>query len=322
MTITTDKQAPPAVAGPAARVRRSGILETATGGRTLISAADLSRPRSRRVYYGILGVVTVVFTATFLFPLYWMFTGGLKSSIELAQPTPTLFPSHVHWVNYLTAWNEFQIGHYFLNTVYYAVGGWLFQLLVDVTAAYALSKLRPIFGKYILGGMLASLMLPATALLIPTYITVAHVPFVGWNLLNTPWGLWLPGAANAFNIWVLKRFFDQIPQELLDSASIDGAGRIRILASIVLPLSRPVIAVISIFSIIGSWKDFLWPMLVLSDPEKQTLSVAISRLYATSRVPYDVLFAALMIATVPTLVIFFIFQRNILNGLGAGALRG
>src|SRR5205807_9210639 len=142
------------------------------------------------------------------------------------------------------------------NTAFYAFGGWLIQLAVAVMAAYALSKLRPRFGTIVLGMMLASLMLPAAALLVPAYLTVSHVPLVGVNLLNTPWALWLPGAANAFNVYVLKRFFDQIPDDLLDSASLDGAGRLRTLWSIVLPLSRPVLGVVSIFTVIAMWKDF------------------------------------------------------------------
>jgi multiple sugar transport system permease protein len=170
--------------------------------------------------------------------------------------------------------------------------------------------------------MLASLMLPAAALLVPAYLTVSNVPLLHINLLNSPWALWLPGAANAFNIYVLKRFFDQIPGDLLDSASIDGAGRLRILWSIVLPLSRPVLAVVSIFAVIGIWKDFLWPLLVLQEPGTQTLSVALSRLSATGRVPINEMMAGLVIASVPMIAIFLVFQRHILSGLSAGSLKG
>jgi multiple sugar transport system permease protein len=170
--------------------------------------------------------------------------------------------------------------------------------------------------------MLASLMLPAAALLVPTYLTVSSVPIVHVNLLNSPWALWLPGAANAFNIYVLKRFFDQIPDDLLDQAALDGAGRLRILRSVVLPLSRPVLAVVSIFAVIGMWKDFLWPLMVLQDPKSQTLSVALNRLSATGRVPLDEMMAGLVIASIPMIVIFLVFQRHILNGLSAGSLKG
>ena len=117
-----------------------------------------------------------------------------------------------------------RIAKYFTNTVLYAIGGWLIALVLDVGIAYALSKLKPVFGRILLGAVLASLMLPASALLVPAYLTVVDVPLVHVNLLNTPWALWLPAAANAFNVYVLKRFFDQIPDDLLDAASIDGAG--------------------------------------------------------------------------------------------------
>jgi multiple sugar transport system permease protein len=191
-----------------------------------------------------------------------------------------------------------------------------------VAAAYALSKLRPVLGWLVLAMMLATLMLPAAALLVPAYLAVADVPIFHVNLLNTPWALWLPGIANAFNIYLLKRFFDQIPADLIDAASIDGAGRLRTLWSIVLPLSRPVLAVVSIFSIIAIWKDFLWPLLVLQDPETQTLSVALSRLSQTSQVALSELMAGLVIASLPMVVVFLIFQRSILSGLSAGALKG
>jgi multiple sugar transport system permease protein len=194
--------------------------------------------------------------------------------------------------------------------------------VVDVLVAYALSKLRPVFGKLVLGMMLASLMLPAAALLVPAYLTVSDVPIFHVNLLNTPWALWLPAAANAFNVYVLKRFFDQIPDDLLDAASIDGAGRLRVLWSVVLPLSRPVLGVVSIFAIIGIWKDFLWPLLVLQNPETQTLSVALSRLANTSQVPPTEFMAGLVIASIPMIVIFLIFQRSIIGGLSAGSMKG
>jgi multiple sugar transport system permease protein len=165
-------------------------------------------------------------------------------------------------------------------------------------------------------------MLPSAALLVPAYLTVSHVPLIGVNLLNTPWALWLPAAANAFNVYVLKRFFDQIPDDLLDSASLDGAGRVRTLWSVVLPLSRPVLGVVSIFAVIAMWKDFLWPLLVLQDPDTQTLSVALSRLSSTSQVPLNVMMAGLVIASVPMVAIFLAFQRNIIDGLSAGAMKG
>ena len=288
--------------------------------RTLLSDTELHRHRAR---YGFLfGITVTLFAVAFLFPLYWMVTGAVKSPAEAAQTPPTLVPHTVETSNYATAWNQLQIARFFVNTVFYAVGGWLIQIIVAVTAAYALSKLRPVFGKVVLGAMLASLMLPVSALLVPAYLTVSDVPIVHVNLLNTPWALWLPGAANAFNVYVLKRFFDQLPDELLDAAALDGAGRWRTLWSVVLPLSRPVLGVVSLFSVIAIWKDFLWPLLVLQRPEVQTISVALSRLANVSQVPPTVMMAGLVIASIPMVLILLVFQRSIIGGLTAGATKG
>jgi multiple sugar transport system permease protein len=308
----------PEPAAPTVRRRRA----QRSSSRTLISDAELNRGKGRLLYGVVLTLVVVGFTVAFVLPLYWMIASALKTSAELARPNPTFVPHSFHPESYSQAWAGLDIRHFFLNTAFYAFGGWGIQIVVDVAAAYALSKLRPVLGKLVLGLILSSLMLPASALLVPTYLTVANVPFVHFNLLSTPWALWLPGAANAFNIYVLKRFFDQIPSEILDAASIDGAGRIRTLWSVVLPLSRPVLAVVSIFAVIGIWKDFLWPLLVLPDPNSQTLSVALSRLSATGHVELNVLMAALVISSVPMVAIFVAFQRHILGGLTAGALKG
>jgi multiple sugar transport system permease protein len=290
--------------------------------RTLISDVALKRPRNRLIYFTVLGVTTIVVAAVFLYPLYWMATAGLKTPADFAAQSVTLLPKNPSFSAYADAWHHMRIPHYFLNTVYYALGGWLVQLVVDVSAAYALSRLRPMFGGLIFAGMLATLMLPVAALLVPAYLTVTDLPIVHLNLLNSPWGLWLPAAANGFNIYVLKRFFDHIPHEILEAAAVDGASRGQTLTRIVLPLSRPVLAVISIFSIIGMWKDFLWPMLVMQDPDKQTLSVALQRLSASSQVPPTEMIAGLTIAAVPMIVVFVVFQRHILGGLSAGAVKG
>ncbi|MEV0173200.1 carbohydrate ABC transporter permease [Streptomyces sp. NPDC050803] len=288
--------------------------------RTLISPAQLARPRGKALYWIVFTLVTGAFTLAFLGPLYWLVSSGFKEAQEVIQTPPTLVPESFEPDNYQQAWEVMDLARLLGNTLYYAFGALAFQLVLDVAAAYSLSKLRPIFGKAILGMMLATLMIPATVLVVPQYLTVLDVPIVERNLLNTPWAIWLPSVTNAFNIFLLKRFFDSIPKELLDAASMDGARPMRILWSIVLPISRPILGVVSIFAVVGVWKDFLWPMLTLPDPAKQTLNVGIYSL--SNGVPVNVLIAALTIASLPTLLIFLIFQRNIMSGLTAGGLKG
>ncbi|WP_406506092.1 carbohydrate ABC transporter permease [Streptomyces sp. NBC_00212] len=288
--------------------------------RTLISPATLGRTRGKVVYWTVFSLVMVLFTLVFIGPLYWMAVNGLKSTEEFTRIPPTLVPHGMHTENLTNAWRVMDFAKLLLNTLWYAFGALAFQLVLDVAAAYSLSKLRPVFGRAILAMMLATLMIPAAVLVVPQYLTVLDVPIFRRNLLNTPWVIWLPSVTNAFNIFLLKRFFDAIPRELLDAASLDGASPLRTLRSVVLPISRPILGVVSIFAVVGVWKDFLWPMLTLPDPGKQTLNVGI---YSLSQgVPENWLTAALAMASLPTLLIFIVFQRNIMSGLTAGGLKG
>lgn len=288
--------------------------------RTLVSPLALRTPHGRIIYWTVLTVTVVGFTGAFVFPFYWMVSGALKSPDELAQIPPSFFPKSADFSVYKEAWDQLQLGVFLKNTALYAGGAWLFTLAVDVTAAYALSKLRPVLGKLVLGAMLATLMIPPMVLLLPTYLVAKDLPVLHLDLLNTPWAIWLPAAANGFFVFLLKRFFDSIPKELLEAAEIDGAAPMRILWSIVLPVSRPIIGVVSILSVVTVWKDFVWPLLVLPETDKMSISVGIASLSA--QMPQNVLIASLVIASLPTILVFFIFQRSIMAGLTAGSLKG
>jgi multiple sugar transport system permease protein len=288
--------------------------------RTLISHAQLRRGRGRFLYWALLGVIVTSFTLIFIGPLYWMVTGALKSGQELAQTPPTLFPKAPEFTNYIDAWNNLNLAKLLFNTIYYAAGAVMFQLILDTAAAYALSKLRPVFGNVILGAMLATLMIPAMVLIVPQYQTVISLPVLNISLLDSPFAIWLPMVANAFNIFLLKRFFDSIPEEIMSAAFMDGASPLRTLWSILLPMSRPILGVVSIFAVTAVWKDFLWPLLVMPSQETRTVSVGIYAFAAGT--PQNVVVAASVIAAVPTVIIFLIFQRNIMSGLTTGSLKG
>jgi multiple sugar transport system permease protein len=289
--------------------------------RTVISSAQLRRPGGKLVYWATFSALAVLFALVFLFPLYWMFTGGLKSAQQIIQIPPTLVPPHPQLSNYSTAWTEADLGRLLWNTTFYAGGALAFQLVFDVGAAYAFSKLRPAFGNLILFAMMATLMIPTSVLALPTYLTANSLPFVHWSLLNTPWVIWLPSvASNAFSVLLLKRFFDSIPADLLAAAAIDGAGPLRALWSVIVPMSRPILGVVSIFAVVNVWKDFLWPLLVLTDTSVQTVNIGLYQL--SVGLPQDILIAALAIASVPTILFFLVFQRNIMSGLTAGSLKG
>jgi multiple sugar transport system permease protein len=289
-----------------------------TQSRTLISPLSFSRPRGKVVYRVTLAVFIVGFAIAFLFPLYWMITSGVKNTNEVIQSPPTFFPHSFLWSNFTDAWSDLDLGKLLSNTLLYAVGALAFQLVFDVSAAYALSKLRPALGNIVLFAMLTTLMIPATVLAVPAFLITLNMPIIHINLTNSPWAIWLPSVANGFSIFLLKRFFDAVPEELIQAAAIDGAGPLRTMWSVVLPIARPVLAVISIFAVVNVWKDFLWPLLVL-DEAHATVNTGLVQLQ--SGIPPEISSAALVIASVPTIVFFLIFQRNILAGLGAGAIK-
>jgi multiple sugar transport system permease protein len=317
MTVTQ----PSRLAGAVVSRKKSQRQATAAT-RTLISSVQRNSRRGKITYWTILSAVMLIFTLIFIGPMYFLFTDGLKSTQEFIATPPTLYPHQPHLSTYVSSWNLLDVLRMLWNTVYYAVGALAFQLVFDVAAAYSLSKLRPALGNVVLFLMLATLMIPTTVLVVPQYVTVIDMPIFHWNLVGTPEAIWLPSVANAFNIFLLKRFFDSIPTDYIDAAQVDGASRLLILWKIVLPMSRPIIAVVSIFSLVAVWKDFLWPLLVEFGytPTRETLNVGIWQ--AVQGTPPNLLIAASAMAAVPTIIFFLVFQRNIMAGLTAGGIRG
>lgn len=289
--------------------------------RGIVSMADWRRARVRRAMRVMQTVLLGLLVIAGLGPIVWLAKSAITPTQDTLRTPMSLFPHGVDWANLSTAWTRVQIDHYFLNTVIIAAGSWFVQLLVATTAGYALSVLRPRYGKAINGLVLGTLFVPSIVLLVPLYLTVLDPPLIGQSLLNTFWAVWLPAGASAFNVLLVKRFFDNLPREVFEAARVDGAGPFRLFWSIVLPMSRPIIGVLSIFAIIASWKDFLWPMLVLPNPDLQPLSV---RLPALQRfIELDLFLAALAISTIIPVALFIVFQRMFLRGAGfGGAVKG
>lgn len=295
-----------------------------SGERTLVPPALLARPAGRAVYWVVFALLLLATLVTFG-PLYWMASSALESSLEIFRTPPSVWPLHPAWSNYVTAWNVLQYPRYFANTLILAAGAVLLQFAVSATAAFALSKLRPAGRGVIQFVFFSTLLVPPVVYLIPQFVNISGLPLVHVSLVNNWAGVWLPEAANAFNILILKSFFDDIPRDYTDAARLDGANDWQILWRIVVPLSRPALAVVTIFTVVASWKDFLWPLLVLFNPDVQSLSVAIyheSGINSTYPVPFNILMAGLVLASVPPIVLFLVFQRQIIRGVNLTGLSG
>ena len=202
-----------------------------------------------------------------------------------------------------------------------AFGSWAVQIVLATTAGFALSVLRPRFSRLMMGLVIATLFVPPIVLLVPLYLTIVDVPIVHWRMIDNYWAIWLPAGASAINIVLVKRFFDNLPREIFEAARVDGAGPFRLFWSIVLPMSRPILGVVSVFALIATWKDYLWPLLVIRNPDLQPLSVRLPTLQPTTDL--GIFIAALTIATIFPIVLFLIFQRLFLRGGGlSGAIKG
>jgi multiple sugar transport system permease protein len=292
------------------------------GDRTVISDSERRRPGIRlgmSITHVILFVGLVV---AGLGPILWLAKSAVTPTQDTLQQPFALWPNGIDWQNLSTAWNDIHIDQYFLNTVVIALGAWFVQLLIATTAGYALSVLRPAYAPVLNALVLATLFIPGIVLLVPLYLTIVHPPLLGEvNLLNNYLAVWLPMGANAFNILLVKRFFDSLPREVFEAARTDGAGPFRLFWSIVLPMSKPILGVVSVFAIIAAWKDYLWPMLVLPDPAVQPLSVRLPAVQ--SQTELDVFLAALAIATLIPIAMFLVFQSVFLRSAGlGGAVKG
>ncbi|WP_246127484.1 carbohydrate ABC transporter permease [Embleya hyalina] len=294
-------------------------MSTGAGGRGVMSEAERRRPITR---FG-LGTTQLLLIAALIIegagPIYWVFKGSISSTQDSLRHPLALWPEEAHWSNISTAWTSLDLGRYLTNTVVLVGGSWFVQLFVAVTGAYALSVLRPFYGRYVYAAVLATLFLPGTVSMVSLYLTIQDLPLTGGSIANTPMAVWLPAGAHAFNVLLMKQFFDGIPKELLEAARLDGAGPWRILTRIVLPMSRPILAVVSLLAVMNAWKDFLWPMIAITDTEKQPLAVALPRLADTSN--QSLLIAGMLIAIIPPVVVFLVFQRQIVRGIAFTGLK-
>ncbi len=302
--------------------RRRASLDDLTD-RTIVSDSERRR-RGARFTMGVThAFLFTTLVVAGLGPILWL----AKSAVTPTQDTLTqpfaLWPNGIDWANLGTAWNDIHIDQYFFNTIVIALGAWFAQLFIATTAGYALSVLRPKYAPVLNGLVLATLFIPGIVLLVPLYLTIVSPPLLGpdASLLNNYLAVWLPMAANAFNILLVKRFFDNLPREIFEAAKTDGAGPFRLFWSIVLPMSKPILGVVSVFAIIAAWKDYLWPMLVLPDPRVQPLSVRLPAVQ--SQTELDVFLAALAIATLIPIAMFLVFQSVFLRSAGlGGAVKG
>jgi multiple sugar transport system permease protein len=262
-------------------------------------------------------IVLIPVAVIALFPLYWLITTALTPSEAAIQVPPSLFPTEPTIANFVRLFEQAPVIAWALNSLIIAVAIMIGHVVFDSMAGYAFAKKR-FPGKGLLFVMIvSSLMIPVHVTLVPRFILVSNI-----GLVNNPLGVILPSIADVFGIFLMRQFISSLPSELEDAARVDGASEWQVFWRVVMPLSRPAVATVAIFSFVGAWNAFLWPLIVLSKRELLTLPVGVATLQQEFTQNIGMVMAGAAIGAIPMIVLFLLFQRYFLEGVRVGGLKG
>lgn len=284
--------------------------------------ARLKIPGSRSLGYVGFAVVILIMGL----PLFWMLSGSLKAQQEIYNAGQWL-PSTFLWGNYGDAWNTVPFGRFYINSIIITLGGAGLEIFCGVLCAYAFAFLK-FPGKNILFlFVLASLMVPSQVVIIPNFRLMAiHVQ--EWfnlddNWVNTYQGVILPGAATAFGTFLMRQGFMGLPRDVMDAAKVDGAGHIRTMMEVMLPMAKPIVITFALISIVSKWNEYLWPLIITNTLEMRPITVGLRFLSdAEGNNNWGVIMAGTTLVVLPMLVVYTFLQRYIIDGLTAGATKG
>lgn len=264
-------------------------------------------------------LVLIVVGIGVAYPFYFMVSSGFKSFFEATSTPPTLFPTELHPENFAEAWSKAPWPRYFVNTILIATAITLGELFTAVLAAYAFAQMR-FKGKAVAFTiLLATYMMPGEATLIPNFVIMSRRYL---NLYDTYWVQILPFLATAFSIFLLRQQFLGVPAELRDAARIDGAGHLRYLWSVVLPISVPAIVTVTLLSFLLSWNSFQWPLIMTSRPDIQPIQVGLNAFRGETSSQYHLLMAAAAFVVAPVVLLYLVGQRYLVQGVARTGIRG
>lgn len=266
-----------------------------------------------------LNALLALLAALTLFPLAWMVSASLMAPGEASTFPPPLLPRAASFDNYralFAAGGSHGIGRQVLNSLAVSAGATLLSLAVNLSAGYAFAKLRFAGRDRLFRWLLGALVIPAQVTMMPLFLMLKEM-----GLVNTVAGVLVPWLASVFGIFLVRQYTLSIPDELIEAARMDGAGEGRIFISIVLPLLKPVVVTLAVLSFLGAWNDFMWPLIVLTDREMQTLPVMLASLSREHVQDSELMMAGAVITVLPVLALFLVLQRYYLQGLTMGGVK-
>lgn len=251
-------------------------------------------------------------------PIYWMISAAFKENAEIYSQTVSWIPLRPTLANFSRAWNAAPFGRYYLNTIITTALGSGAEILLATTSAYAFAFLRFPRKDLIFLLLLAALMVPDQVTILSNYLTIARL---GW--IDTYQGIIVPGASVAYGTFLLRQSFLALPREVLDAANVDGAGHLRILWSVVVPLARPALVTFGLISVVAKWNNFLWPLIATNSQEMRVLPIGIYRLLdQEGTTQWGTVMAGTIFVILPILIVFLWAQKYIVEGIAAGAVKG
>jgi len=277
------------------------------------------RPGSRwRTARTILSQTLLTLVALlFLAPIIWMVLSAIKPSAEVFTVPPKLFGSEIKLGNFAEAWNYLPFGRFIVNTIFVSSIGTAITLVASALSGYAFARLNFRFrgGLFVL--YLSTLIVPQEVIVIPMFLVMKDLEWV-----NSYKALILPWAFTAFGTFLLRQFFLTVPRELEEAAKLDGCGHLRILSRIFVPISAPAFAVLAVFTFIGYWNGFLWPLIIINDTDKMTIPLGLQLFLGQQGQRWELLMAASTIAMVPTILLVLALQRYLVKGIALSGLGG
>lgn len=254
-------------------------------------------------------LVNILLIFIFAFPIFWMFSASFQTLVEIMQSPPTLIPKHPQLSNYSQAWASSDFTRYTINSIIVTLGSIGLQLLTVIPAAYAYARMK-FRGKKVFWAMtLVCLMVPMQLMFLPNYINFAKV-----GILNTNLSLILPFASSAFGIFMLRQTFVSVPEEIIEAARLDNASESVIIRKIFMPMARPTIVTLVLFTFISRWNDYFWPMVMTTIDSARTLPVGVAMLKMTDQgVPWNIVMAANVIMVLPILLAYIFAQDKIIK---------
>ena len=277
--------------------------------RTSIDKEKRERKQTRSNMMILIGIT--IFAFVWLIPIIWTLSISLRPENSIITDLTRLVPIPFTLENYDFIVNSSRIPKWFLNSLFVASLRTILQLVVCSLAAYSFARIKFPGSKYIFYFVLIGLMVPGQATFIPVYMLFSNL-----SLLNTYTALIMPGIASSFAVFLLVQFFKGIPIELEEAARLDGASRVGVYFRIFLPLSMPVLTALAIFTFLGTWNEYLWPLVAATDPEFMTITIGLTNLTATvDRIEFGTTMAAAWAAGLPIVIFFFIFQKRIISGI-------